>query len=55
MKQAIDKYSIHAFSQPGRVRPHNPTTKSPAQSQREYHQRKKFNFLNLVTRHEKSS
>lgn len=45
MKQIADKYTVDAFSKPGRGRLHNPNAKSFAQRQREYRQRQKFNFL----------
>jgi hypothetical protein len=53
MKQAADKYTIDAFQKPGRGRPRSPFAKSPAQRQREFRQRQKFNFLISVTGNEK--
>jgi len=53
MKQASDKYTVDAFEKPRRGRPPIPHPKTPAQRQREYRQRQKFNFLNFVTRNEK--
>jgi hypothetical protein len=53
VKQATDKYIIDAFIKPGRGCPRKFNAKSPAQRQREYLQRQKFNFLNSVTRDEK--
>lgn len=55
MKQPADKFTLDAFDKPGRGRPRNPDAKTPAQRMREYRQRKKFNFLNSVTRNEKKS
>lgn len=54
MKQVADKFTIDAFQKAGRGRPRNPNAKSSAQRQREFRQRQKFNFLNFVTRNEKS-
>ncbi|MFZ6864717.1 hypothetical protein ACO0K7_19005 [Undibacterium sp. Ji67W] len=54
MKQAADKYTIDAFNKSSRSRPRKSNAKSPAQRQREYLQRLKFNFLISVTRDEKS-
>jgi hypothetical protein len=53
MKQAADKYTIDAFEKPLRGRPRSPTAKSSAQRQREFRQRRKFNFLIPGTRNEK--
>lgn len=53
MKQATDKYTLDAFTKPGRGRPRNPNAKTAAQRMREYRQRKKFDFLNSVTRDKK--
>lgn len=53
MKQVADKFTADMFVKPSRERPRKPNAKSPAQRMREYRERKKFNFLNSVTRNEK--
>ncbi|WP_293779974.1 hypothetical protein [uncultured Oxalicibacterium sp.] len=45
MKQTADVYTVDAFTKPGRGRPRKPDAKSNAQRQREFRQRRKFNFL----------
>lgn len=41
MKQAEDKFTVDAFTKPGRGRPRKPDAKSTAQRMREYRARKK--------------
>lgn len=53
MKQPSDKFTFDIFNKPAPGRPRKPDAKDAAQRMREYRQRKKFNFLNSVTRDEK--
>lgn len=49
MKQQADIFTRDAFDKPRRGRPRKPDAKTPAQRQREFRQRQKFNFLISVT------
>jgi len=55
MKQPADKFTLDAFDAVRRGRPSKANAKTNAQRQREFRQRQKFNFLNSVTRNEKSN
>jgi len=55
MKQPADKFTMDAFDAARRGRPRKANAKTNAQRQREFRQRQKFNFLNSVTRNEKSN
>lgn len=48
MKQLDDQFARDEFDRLCRVRPSKPHAKTPAQRQREFRQRQKFNFLNSV-------
>jgi len=54
MKQGTDKFTMDMFGAKRRGRPPKLAPKSNAQRQREFRQRRKFNFLNSVTRNGKS-
>lgn len=54
MRQQADKFTVDMFGAKRRGRPPTQAPKSNAQRQREFRQRRKFNFLNSVTRNGKS-
>jgi len=54
MKQAVDKFTADLFSSRRRGRPAKLAPKTNAQRQREFRQRRKFDFLISVTRNDKS-
>lgn len=53
MKHPADKFTVDAFTKPGPGRPRKSDAKTAAQRMREYRKRKKFDFLNSVTRYGK--
>jgi hypothetical protein len=55
MKQAADKFTADLFSSPRRGRPPKLAPKTNAQRQREFRQRRKFDFLISVTRNGNSN
>lgn len=54
MKQSADRFTVDMFGAQRRGRPPKLAPKTNAQRQREFRQRRKFNFLNSVTSNGKS-